>query len=264
MMWLRDICDSDDDDESPGDDYARSSHTGAMQLLLCPPSHANSVWFWQILEIPPDTHFLLDVVSQTPAEDMLDCFLPEHHGGKTPIQILAVNGAWHLARDVAEALSAIEKIIGCTIASGADIHDELHRHTPLLLFLETLIMCPSRAQPFVAKARDLRRWLLWWLKILQDAGLDLVVYGAEEVRRFRILRSTENSSPRFECWFNLIPSEYLGQVLHFTVGYGPTPEDWTVQVEFPVEQYVSDFWQIPSLQDDGKSLSIPGSWIDFQ
>jgi hypothetical protein len=101
-----------------------------------------------------------------------------------------------------------------------------------------------------------------WLKILQRAGVDLVAYGTEEHRQFLTYRSLENPEPPLLYWCEIQPLDFSDEIFYIDITYGPTPEDWTVQLDRMFDQYVGDFWEMPGLFDEVEVRTVPGAWID--
>ncbi|KAM0707437.1 hypothetical protein Q7P35_004082 [Cladosporium inversicolor] len=238
-IWLRDVIDHCLDDSEE------------MHLDLC-------VWLWQCVELPCETiwHTLL---SQDTLEDMLDRYSPELHGRNTPLQLAAVAAASNLAPEMPKALA---HFIAAIIAHGAELHEADHYHTPLLLYL-----CILAGNRYLTPLPDSRPRVLLnrlkpWLKALQHVGVDLVAYGAEESLRFRAYCSLGNSVPPSLYWHDFENLTFSNEVFYFTFTYGPTPEDWTVQLEREFDQYVGDFWQMPGLVDEDEVPAMPGGWVD--
>lgn len=197
---------------------------------------------------------------------MLDRYIPEHHGGKTPLQLAAVAAACHLSRlHLSEELlgntRSLEVIVTAIIATGAGLHEGDNHHTPLLLFLNTIPGSPYLEIGHCLRPGVIQRALKVWLMILQSAGVDLVAYGAEESRQLLAYRRLNSPVSPLLYWYNMHRPWFGGEALQFTLSYGPTPEDWTVQLDRPVEQYVGDFWQMPGLLDE-HVRAVPGAWID--
>ena len=149
------------------------------------------------------------------------------------------------------------------IATGAGLHVGDHHHTPLLLFLASF---PGRKCWYEQQRSSLgETWsgLMVWLKILQRSGVDLVAYGAEESRQFLANRSMEEHVPPLLYWQEIEPCEFNDDAFRFgLIFYGPAPEDWTVELDRMVEQYVDQFWKMPGLLDENDSRAVPGAWVD--
>ena len=241
--------------------YATSEATKAMRLVLCSPDDADSVWFWHFIE--NTTAGLSTVPSEETVKDMLNRYVPEHHGNRTPLQLAAVA----IGRNLSDAhpsqlgiTRGLEVIIAAIIANGVGLHDGDHHHTPLLLFLTAILERPIWYQHLPSRPREIQRGIMAWLKIMQKAGVDLVAYGAEESRRFLAFRSLERHVPPLLYWND--SGMYISdEAPRFTFSYGPTPEDWTVRLDRMVEQYVGDFWQMPGLLDEHVP-TVPGAWVD--
>jgi hypothetical protein len=190
---------------------------------------------------------------------VLSQYVPEHHYGRTPLQFSATNLAYSLALEQTKMLQSWERMILCIIESGADLHEVVHSYTPLSLFLKNFLGNGSEEKTGL-RPRDLQRMLKVWLNILQRADVDLVAYGTEESRRLRAPRFLEEPLPQLPHWYAL----YWGssdEVFYLTFSYGPTPQDWTVQLDM-AEQYAGDFWRMPGLLSETEVQVIPGSWID--
>lgn len=172
-------------------------------------------------------------------------------------------GLYSLAPDRSKVLQSFETMIVCIIESGADLHEASHHNTPLIVLLaySTHVRRIRSKESAKTRPRDLRSILQAWLKILRAAGVDLIAYGAQESRIFRIFRSLVDPRPQLQLWYDLDPWWFSNEVFHFTITYGPTPEDWTVQLDM-AEQYAGDFWRMPDLSDGSDLQAIPGSWID--
>jgi hypothetical protein len=237
-----------------------------VRLLHCSPEDADSIWFWQFLEA--STAGFHTVLSEETVKDMLSQYVPEHHGDKTPLQLASVFAACclstsYLPRDQSDKFRCLEVIIAAVIASGAELNEGNHHHTPLLLFLTTMPACrkywedDSHNRP-----RDMRSGLMVWLEILQRAGVDLVTYGAEESRHFKAYRLLETPVPPLLHWHNTHSLMFSDEVFYFNISYGPKPEDWTAQLDHMFDQYIGDFWRMPGLLDETEVQVIPGAWID--
>ena len=220
-----------------------------MRLLACSPEDADSVWFWQCVEIPIIGWD--DVPSRETIKDVLHRYVPANHGDRTPLQLVAVRTAFELAINTQHAAD----LAAVFIAAGLKLHEGDNYHTPLLLFLSVF------PRIGFVRTRDIRRGLVAWLKILQTAGVDLALYGAQEHRQFLAYRSLESPVPPLLYWHELEPSSFSDEVFHFSISYGPTPEDWTVQLDHMFDQYVGDFWRMPGLLEE-HVRAVPGAWID--
>jgi hypothetical protein len=143
--------------------------------------------------------------SEASCKDMLGRYVPEHHGGRTPLQLSAVTPAYNLVHNLvydqvlgcSETISGCDKMIAHIVASGANVHEAAHYRTPLLLFLSTLPGMPGSNDVNAAnlRPRHLRLMLKAWLNILKGADVDLITYGAEESRSFQAHRSWNDYSP---------------------------------------------------------------------
>ena len=181
MVWLNEYCgEAFDNVRLEPNRYAL--YLRAMRLLLCSPEDADSIWFWQCVEMPPMGWS--DVPSRETVKDMLHRYVPANHGGKTPLQLLAVHTAIKLSREYLGKIRHAKGLAAVVIAAGTKLHEGDHCHTPLLIFLS--VYSGSRFWPdeTATRTRDIRRGLVAWLKILQKAGVDLASYGAEEHRQF--------------------------------------------------------------------------------
>lgn len=259
LKWLRDLY-GDVVEDAAKDDWPSPFTQKAMRLLLCSPEDADSIWFWQFIEVA--TTGFNTVPSEEIVKDMLNRYVPEYHGNKTPLQLAAAATAYHLPQHPPDKTRCLEVVIAAIIATGAGLHEGDHHHTPLLIFLTTI---PGRKYWFKdspSRPRDIQSGLLVWLKILHNAGVDLVTYGAEESRHFLAYRLLDSPVPPLLHWHNAQSLLFSDEVFYFTFTYGPTPEDWTVQLERVCDQYVGDFWQMPGLVDENEVLAMPGGWID--
>lgn len=254
LIWLRGFY-SDDVEEASVEQYHIVAKPRTTRLLLCSPEDADSIWFWQCLENP---WMIRDIHPTDGDHAMLNRYIPEHHDGKTPLQLTAVITAVALAWDNQSLFKFLEGFIAIIIATGVGPHDGDHYHTPLVLFLTAILHYSSR------RPRDMRRMLLGWIKILQRAGVDLVSYGAEETRQHLAYRALEDPIPqRLYLRDVMIFTPALSdEVFYFTFSYGPEPHDWTVQLDHQIDQYVHEFWQMPGLLDDSEVRVVPGAWVD--
>lgn len=293
LAWLRDVSiEADDSDEGT----CSQINQIALRLLACPHEQVESVLFWQAFEdfrafvnLPP--------FSEQAVKDMLDCFVPEYHGGKSPLQLLAVAYAfcvsWHVNQtdtnrdssndSIGDSLDLVtaglfkqrqlflENTIMIAIPSGMNSHEVYPCHTPLYLFLSAAratlqqSLCDLAGPSEFIPRRLLRKCLMIWLETLQNAGVDLVTYGAEECHIFELYRSSENPVPALQHWHEMDSHDdknaLSNAIYNFTFTYGPTPADWTVELDVPVERYMCDFWQMPGLHDEWMAKAMPGSWI---
>lgn len=89
MLWLRDFY-SEMPDGALVDCCWSSHYLKAVRLLSCPQERANGIYFWQCFENP----CLAEnngTISKKSSQDMLSQYVPEHHDGRTPLQLLAVS-----------------------------------------------------------------------------------------------------------------------------------------------------------------------------
>jgi hypothetical protein len=267
MIWLHDTLGNIIDNS-----HGQQCHPifpGAKRLLLCSSEDADSVWFWQTLEFP--TIDWTTVRSEETIRDMLDRYVPEHHGGKTPLQLAAVctanclrlEGPWGRPN-----MRCMEGIIAAIIKTGADVHKGDHHHTPLMLFLAAVSWRESMRSTRHPTHGEIQLKLAVWLKILQRAGVDLDAYGAEECRQSLKYRSLEDPIPPLLYWNDTLFPPFINEVIHLTFSYGLKPEDWKVQLDwkapldYTIDQYVGDFWEMPGLLDEYKIQAMPGGWIE--
>jgi hypothetical protein len=261
LLWLNDVYSGMAEDplvdSPPGSDYSK-----ATRLLSCPQERADGIYFWQCFEEPCLTQSF-GGFSKTYCQDMLNQYVPEHCDGRTPLQLSAVNFGYSLAYEQSETIQSLETMISCIIESGADLHEADHCHTPFILFLAYFASARRFWDKKAAETRprDLRRAVVAWLSILQRAGVDLVAYGAQESCVVQAFRSMNQPLPQLQRWFETSFSQFSDEVFYFTFSYGQTPEFWTVQLDI-VEDYASDFWQMPGLLEATQVHAIPGSWID--
>lgn len=257
LIWLRGFY-SDGGDEASVEQDRFVIDPRVTRLLLCSPEDADSIWFWRCLEDP----FLGQCIAPSSTHhDLLNRYIPERHDGKTPLQLAAVAAYFALLRDDLQLLKYLESFITAIIATGAGPHDGDHHHTPLLL----LLAASSGMESFpygTGKPRDMRLMLVGWIEILQHAGLDLTSYGAEETRQHLAYRALADPVPQLTYWHNTQSEMYSNEVFYFTFSYGPTPKEWSVQLDHRVDQYVNDFWQMPGLLDDSEVRVVPGAWVD--
>lgn len=261
LMWLRD---------ANGDDYCHfsveKSWPEKMRILSCPSAQADNVWTWCILSFPPLSDDALRVLSHISVKDLLNNYIPQDHGCMTPLQILAVHSASCLVTDRWDMFDVLKDIISALVTSDAHLHTGDHCQTPLLLFLSTLVGVQDLVWGITQAPRPrlLRRCLMWWLKTLQHGGVDLVRYGSKEEQTLQAFESLEDPIPPLQHWQDMFWWYFRDDIFHFKITYGPQPEDWTVQIDPPLEQYAWDFWQMTRLQHERQSLPMPGSWIDTQ
>ena len=258
MIWLHDTFYDADDVNAEQLNLFLSPQ--ATRLRLCAPEEADSVWFWQHLETIGRSRRI------TPSEDliidMLNRYMPEHHGGNTPMQLAAVAIAIALAWKNSGNIEFLEGIVATMIANGVPLHEGDHHHTPLLQFLVAFLRSEHYSYGFASRPRDIQRGLLEWLKILQRNGVELLSYGAEESRLHVAYRALKDPIPLLTYWHDLDDVFFSKDVINFSFTYGPTPEDWTVQLDHAIEQYLGDFWQMPGLLDEDETRAMPGGWID--
>jgi hypothetical protein len=259
LIWLRNLL-VDTIDDVPESECWFPNHERIMRLIRCSPEDADSIWFWQYLEFPrsrwhtpfPDTRIKV----------MLDRYKPEHHGGKAPLHLALVSTAFHMVHEEPKGVRSLMGIVIAIMAAGTGLHAGEHHHTPLLLLFAS-IPASSHFDPHIClKPRNLRRVLVMWLKVLQKSGVDLVAYGAEESRQHLLYRSLKDTRPPLTYWCNMEPCVFSDEVFYFTFSYGPTPEDWRVELDPTIDQFVGEFWQMPGLLDDYEIRAMPGGWID--
>jgi hypothetical protein len=256
MLWLNDVYSGMPDD--PLVDFPWSSgYSNAIRLLSCSQERANGIYIWQCFEKPYLVYRYKGIFSKKYCQDMLSQFVPEHHDGKTPLQLSAINLAYALAGDLPDMPQNMEMMIVSIIECGADLHEALHSYTPFALFLRSIASTLRYRSYASSRPRDLRRMLKGWLNILQRSGVDLVTYGAEESRTHVAPCSIENPTQPWD-WSYFAAGD---QLYYFAFSYGSMPSDWTVQFDM-VEEYASDFWRMPGLLGETEVRAIPGSWID--
>jgi hypothetical protein len=262
MLWLMDSY-SGIPDDPPVDSPWASGYSKAVRLLSCSQERAHSIYFWQCFE-KPNVSERYSNFSKRYCQDMLSEYVPEHHNGRTPLQLSAVGLAYCLARGQSEILQNLETMIVCIIESGADLHETKHGYTPFALFIAAIpLNWRYRGDDSGVdglRARDLRRMLKVWLDILKCAGVDLITYGAEEKRVLEAHRFLENPPIQAQPW-DWDGLVFGDEVYYFRFCYGPTPDDWRVQFDM-VGEYASDFWRMPGLLDGIEVQAMPGSWID--
>lgn len=201
-------------------------------------------------------------LSEETVKDMVNRYRPEHHGGRTPMQLAAVATAHTLAWKETDSIQCITGIIAAIIATGAGVHDGDYHMTPMVLFLAIFLWNREfRTGEFASRPRDIKGGLVVWLKILQDAGVDLVSYGAEESRQHLAYCALQDPTPPLMYWHSMLCWGFCGS-LYFTFSYGPEPQDWTVQLNHTTDQYFGEFWQMPGLLDEHGVRAMPGGWID--
>ena len=178
------------------------------------------------------------------------------------MQLAAVAIAYALAWKISDNIECLEGIVATMIANGVHLHEGDHHHTPLLQFLAAFPGYEHYIYGFSSRPRDIQRGLLEWLKILQRNGVDLLSYGAEESRRSLAYRALKDPVPLQAYWHSICRWGFSDDIFYVDFTYGPTPEDWTVQLDHPIDQYVGDFWQMPGLLDEVDHRAMPGGWID--
>lgn len=258
MVWLQEYCGDSFDDACP-EPHWYAHYLRAMRLLLCSPDDADSIWFWQYLEVPINPWKI--VCSKKAIKDMVARYIPLNHGGKTPLQLVAVAARFSVPMRSTQrwpfGIRWLKRIIAAIITTGAGLHEGDQHHTPLLLFLTSIlaqIYWDDSGHPFQSRPRVLKRGL-------QHNGVDLVAYGAEERRQFLAYRCLEDPVPPLIYWYFLNGPFISLEVYHFSFSYGPTPEDWTIQLDYMINQYVGDFWKMPGLLDENVR-AVPGAWVD--
>jgi hypothetical protein len=262
MLWLSDFY-SEIPDGAFGYSHLRSDYSRAIRLLSCSQDCANSISFWQCFEQPYGIE-RYGILSKRYCQDMLSQYVPEHHDGRTPLQLLVADLAFCLARELSKIFQNLEAMIVCIVESGADLHEAVHGYTPLAIFLRTILSNwryrRDRSGEADLRPKDLRRMLKVWLNILQCAGVDLIIYGAEEKRILEAHCFIENPPiPAAPCdWGSFV---FGDEVSNFTFSYGPLPDDWTVQFDM-VEEYASDFRRMIELSDETELRAVPGGWIE--
>jgi hypothetical protein len=109
-----------------------------------------------------------------------------------------------------------------------------------------------------------------WLFDLQEAGIDLVCYGADE----KALHLGGIVHNRFRSYLYACGDLIYIDLIAFT--YGPRPEDWQFYFSEPMDFLVGEFWAVieaTACQDgldlveaaachDEFDLPVPGSWIE--
>jgi hypothetical protein len=97
-----------------------------------------------------------------------------------------------------------------------------------------------------------------WLSDLQEVGVDLMHYAADE-KALHLTGEVNRSFLRYHprrCYM----STYL---INFS--YGPRPEDWHFYFSEPTDVFAGEFWAMTErfpCQDE-LELRIPGSWIEY-
>lgn len=260
LLWLNEVCDGAVDDLP---DALLPKSLPTFRLLTCSEERANSIAFWQMFESSSAIHWLC-TSSAMLMKDMLSQYVPEHHNGRTPLQLSASNLAYSLAYEVPDTPQSLETMISLIIASGADLHETYYGYTLLHIFLGTLRTshCRYDAELPELRPRHLRRMLKTWLNILQRAGVDLSMYGSEEIHRSQEHRSVQGRAPLIYPWSNWNTFTSKDEFNYFVFSYGPTPDDWTVQFDHMVDEYMGDFWRMLDTQDQTRTRAVPGSWID--
>jgi hypothetical protein len=260
LLWLSDFC-SGTPDDALGHSSCSSDYSKAVRILSCSPERANGILFWQCFEKPNQMQRWV-IFSKKYSQDMLSQYVPEHHDGRTPLQLSAVNLACALVFDLPDLPQNPETMIVLIIESGADLHEAHQCCTPLQLFLNTIEDLRLRDyNSFVVRPWNMLNMLKEWLNILERAGVDLNEYGAEKSRRLHAKRFAEEPKSALQAWDGLYRWHQSRVESSFIISYGPTPQDWTVQLDM-AEQYAGDFWRMPGLLSETEVQVIPGSWID--
>jgi hypothetical protein len=262
MIWLSGIY--GDAIDAPQNQGLDPHVLRALRILRCSPEDADSIWFWQSFENPITLWHT--VRSSEAIKDMLNRYVPEQHGNKTPLQLAAVCTASHLSlhhpfQELPD-MRCVEGVIAAIIAAGADVHDGDHHHTPLILFLTAVSGNYGGYSNCHPRPRDIQHRLVIWLKIIERNGIDLVAYGAEESYQQSAYRSSKDPKPPLDYWRDRFGVPCNNDTFYFTFSCGPTPEDWRVQMDHMVEQYVGDLWQMPGLLDEDDIRAMPGGWIE--
>jgi hypothetical protein len=93
--------------------------------------------------------------------------------------------------------------------------------------------------------------LYFWLRLLQQNGVDLINYGQQECQLI------QQSQPQLGAhWVNSITYGVPERLLD--IHYGPNPQDWHLVWDLDVEQMAGEFWT--SLQEP--EFAMPGRWVD--
>lgn len=108
------------------------------------------------------------------------------------------------------------------------------------IYTDELLSIESDEEPLL-------RAMSIWLETLYACNVDLVKYGEREHEiifgggKYYHDMNTEE-----------IPRRWSG----FT--YGPRPEDWKLHLDFMVERFAGDFWDMI----ENPALHVPGAWVD--
>lgn len=105
-----------------------------------------------------------------------------------------------------------------------------------------------------------------WLTLLEQCGLDLEKYGAQEKHR-----ASRHSAPRTirifrDVWYDMprtfpelsLNSQMETRLISFE--YGSRVDDWKLWWSEPTDELVGDFWK--EIEPEEEMLYIPGSWVE--
>lgn len=136
-----------------------------------------------------------------------------------------------------------------------DVHDDFihwtwENPTPLVLLLQGYCVQHGFLRG-KSKHDGLVRALYFWLRLLQQNGVDLINYGQQECQLI------QQSQPQLGAhWVNSIMYGVPERLLD--IHYGPDPQDWHLIWDLDVEQMAGEFWT--SLQEP--EFAMPGRWVD--
>lgn len=134
-----------------------------------------------------------------------------------------------------------------------------HPMTPLFAFLVGI--CDTSQ---ATKLRSqFRMMLAVWLRILKDAGINLMSYGRREAALFA--KSPEVKGIRWKAMYEDTSEECVRVAPYSSPGpkirsirYGPEVSDWSLEWDLDAEEFAGEFWELV----ENPPLRIPGAWVD--
>lgn len=189
-------------------------------------------------------------------------------------------GQWHaLIRDVVRHLADIRDLSQCgskiTLTEGAWV-----TVTPFsFLILEGVSaqMHPRPPQHVAIRPTDsaavlagCEKTIFSWLADLYEGGIDLTLYGENEMEHFR-----HQEVSRFEGYplngmayhyssssLDEIDRGHLYWVRLINFHYGRFPTDWKFWWSEPSDEFAGHFWSLVESGHQEEIMSVPGAWVD--
>ncbi|KAF7531687.1 hypothetical protein G7054_g8639 [Neopestalotiopsis clavispora] len=130
------------------------------------------------------------------------------------------------------------------------IHWTQENATPLVFLLQGYCV---RHDSLRGKSKHdrLTSVLYFWLRLLQQSGVDLINYGRQECQLI------QQSQPQLGAyWVNSFMYGVPERLLD--IRYGPDPQDWHLTWDLDIEQMAGEFWT--SMQEP--EFAMPGRWVD--